>query len=171
MRRWSPSETDARSLLLGEACGVAASRAAAPAAPAINAITAPTGALSPSLSLISPSTPSSKASSTMLALSVSTSAIGSPRRMLSPGCLSHRMILPSSIVSESLGIVISLLIVWPFPYLARMRRRLTSTGCGAAKDHGARRRLSHGNSGTRLAYGGVFLHGGGIRRNDAADWR
>src|SRR6266404_821037 len=51
----------------------------------------------------------------MSALSVSTSAIASPGDILSPGCFSQRRILPSSMVSESLGIVISLLIFlcWP----------------------------------------------------------
>src|SRR5438128_11019270 len=41
----------------------------------------------------------------MLALSVSTSAMISPIVTLSPGCLSHLRILPSSIVSESFGMV------------------------------------------------------------------
>src|SRR5579864_3465624 len=57
----------------------------------------------------------------MSALSVSTSAIASPRAILSPGCLSQRRILPSSIVSESLGIVISFMMVRPFSYLTRKR--------------------------------------------------
>src|SRR5262250_2397231 len=43
----------------------------------------------------------------MLALSVSTSAITSPIATRSPGRLSHFRILPSSIVSESFGIVTS----------------------------------------------------------------
>src|SRR5260370_38012471 len=87
------------------------------------AITAPTGALSPSLNLICSSTPSSNDSSTMSALSVSTSAIASPRAILSPGCLSHRRILPSSIVSESLGIVISLLMIFRTQVSGQFLRR------------------------------------------------
>src|SRR5206468_12578985 len=43
----------------------------------------------------------------MLALSVSTSAMISPIATRSPGCLSHFRILPSSIVSESFGMVTS----------------------------------------------------------------
>src|SRR5215467_8894328 len=60
----------------------------------------------------------------MSALSVSTSAIASPRAILSPGCLSQRRILPSSIVSESLGIVISLLIVLAQQLLGQLFRGL-----------------------------------------------
>src|SRR5213594_373467 len=43
----------------------------------------------------------------MLALSVSTSAMISPIATRSPGCLSHLRILPSSMVSESFGMVTS----------------------------------------------------------------
>src|SRR5438094_546420 len=70
-------------------------------------MTAPTGALSPSFTRTSERTPSSKASSSMFALSVSTSASTSPIATLSPGCFSQRRIFPSSIVSESFGMVTS----------------------------------------------------------------
>src|SRR6516225_7868195 len=71
--------------------------------------------------------PSANDSSTMSALSVSTSAIGSPWWMGSPGCLSQRIILPSSMVSESLGITISLLMAGSF--------RLRGAGCCGALDN------------------------------------
>ena len=70
-------------------------------------MTAPTGALSPSFTRTSDRTPSSKASSSMFALSVSTSASTSPIATFSPGCFSQRRIFPSSIVSESFGMVTS----------------------------------------------------------------
>src|SRR5213080_3594229 len=76
-------------------------------ADARTAMTAPTGALSPSFTRTSERTPSSKASSSMFALSVSTSASTSPIATLSPGCFSQRRIFPSSIVSESFGMVTS----------------------------------------------------------------
>src|SRR5208283_2274570 len=68
----------------------------------------------------------------MSALSVSTSASASPRATLSPERLSQRRILPSSIVSESLGIVISLLIDGsPKIRLRQLLRRLYDiTGAG-----------------------------------------
>src|SRR5581483_6410004 len=50
----------------------------------------------------------SYASSSIVALSVSTSAMMSPIAIVSPGCFSHCSTLPSSIVSESFGIVTSI---------------------------------------------------------------
>ena len=70
-------------------------------------MTAPTGALSPSFTRTSDRTPSSYASSSMLALSVSTSARMSPIATRSPGFFSQRRIFPSSIVSESFGMLTS----------------------------------------------------------------
>ncbi len=54
------------------------------------------------------SVPSSTASTSMVALSVSISAITSPAATLSPSFFSHLETLPSSIVGESAGIRISI---------------------------------------------------------------
>jgi hypothetical protein len=51
--------------------------------------------------------PDSNASIGMVALSVSISAISSPVRTLSPSFLSHLTTVPSVIVSDNWGIVIS----------------------------------------------------------------
>ncbi|MBX3028140.1 hypothetical protein KF840_24900 [bacterium] len=70
---------------------------------ASTAITAPTVALCPSGILISRSTPLSDASSSTSALSVSTSAKGSPLATGSPGAFIQRMMTPDSMVSLSFG--------------------------------------------------------------------
>ncbi|EKS01050.1 hypothetical protein LEP1GSC125_1996 [Leptospira mayottensis 200901122] len=62
---------------------------------------APTGSRDPSGARISNKTPVSKASISMTALSVSTSAMISPGETESPFCLSQRTILPSDIVGLS----------------------------------------------------------------------
>ena len=74
---------------------------------AITASTAPTGDFSPSCTTITASVPLSNASIAMTALSVSTSAISSPALTLSPSFLCHLTTVPSVIVSDSCGIVIS----------------------------------------------------------------
>src|SRR6266853_2528204 len=56
------------------------------------------------------STPSSTASTSIVALSVSISARTSPARTVSPSLLTQRAILPSVIVGESAGISTSLVI-------------------------------------------------------------
>src|SRR5215813_2204802 len=96
------------------ASGVAAAGAPPPAeattalmssfASAMTAIRDPTGALLPAVTMILRSTPAPKASISTSALSVSTSARMSPLWTRSPSFLSHLMILPLSICSESLGI-------------------------------------------------------------------
>ena len=59
----------------------------------------------PSGTTIRPRTPSSTASTSMVALSVSISAITSPGLTESPSCLSQRASVPSSIVGDRAGIV------------------------------------------------------------------
>src|SRR5262244_2034400 len=72
----------------------------------------------------------------MLALSVSTSAITSPIATRSPGRLSHLRILPSSIVSESFGIVTSTGIGGPgWENLAPLRRDRRTRRLGLAAEH------------------------------------
>jgi hypothetical protein len=74
---------------------------------AITPTSAPTGPLCPSLRTAYASTPPSKVSIGIVALSVSISAISSPALTLSPSFLSHLTRVPSVIVSESCGIVSS----------------------------------------------------------------
>src|SRR3569833_2300934 len=75
------------------------------------AITALTFTLSvPSGTTILPILPSSTASTSMVALSVSISAITSPEETLSPSLTCHLASLPSSIVGESAGMVMLMLI-------------------------------------------------------------
>src|SRR5439155_2606040 len=71
---------------------------------AITPMSVPTGAWLPAGTRILRRTPEPNASISTSALSVSTSARMSPDWMRSPSCLSHLMILPISICSESLGI-------------------------------------------------------------------
>ena len=67
---------------------------------AITAITSPTGAACPSLSRMARNTPSPRATSSMVALSVSISASRSPAATWSPSALSHLTTCPSSMVGE-----------------------------------------------------------------------
>ncbi len=68
------------------------------------AMMAPSGTVSPSPTRILRSTPFVNACASIVALSVSISAIGSPVLTLSPSFFSHRESCPSSIVGESFGI-------------------------------------------------------------------
>ena len=90
--------------------GAGASAAPAPSAlspsPRISATFSPTFATPPSPTKISWSTPSSKASISMVALSVSTSARMSPISIWSPCFFFQRAMVPSTIVSLNLGMVI-----------------------------------------------------------------
>ena len=70
------------------------------------AITPPIGTVPPSPARIR-SVPSASASNVTVALSVSTSASGSPFETGSPSCLSQRTIVPSSIESDNRGITTS----------------------------------------------------------------
>jgi hypothetical protein len=70
----------------------------------MTAINWPSGALSPAWMIILRSTPLPSACISIVALSVSISASGSPMETLSPSFLSQREICPSSIVGESFGI-------------------------------------------------------------------
>src|SRR5438270_8456721 len=67
----------------------------------------------------------------MFALSVSTSARTSPIATRSPGCFIQRRILPSSIVSESFGMVTSTAIVRSSPGAVEAR------SAGAGRDRRA----------------------------------
>ena len=67
----------------------------------------PTGTFCPSFTATCASVPASDASYGMVALSVSTSTSSSPLLTLSPSCLCHFTTVPSVIVSESWGMVIS----------------------------------------------------------------
>ena len=90
------------------------------AAPApTRAITSPTGTLVPSSTTIW-TAPAISAACVTVALSVSISTRSSPASTVSPSCFSHRRIVPSSIESDSLGIVMS---VMGLPPAGRARRR------------------------------------------------
>ena len=83
--------------------------ASSPASPTA-AIGSPTATSSPSPQYCLMSTPSSKHSTSIVALSVSTSAIMSPLATASPSFLSQRTSVPTVIVSLSLGISMSVAI-------------------------------------------------------------
>mmetsp|Transcript_24212 Transcript_24212/g.46091 ORF Transcript_24212/g.46091 Transcript_24212/m.46091 type:complete len:249 (+) Transcript_24212:226-972(+) len=103
------------------AAGAATSAAGAGAAPpeklamtesmsdsdsAIKATASPTGAISPSPTMILAKKPSSKASTSMSALSDSTTMMASPASIESPSDLSQDTTLPSFMVEDSAGMVI-----------------------------------------------------------------
>ncbi len=91
----------------GAAFGAGAASALSPSAISV-AMTVPTFTLSvPSATRIFPITPSSTASNSIVALSVSISAIRSPDLTVSPSFTSHFASVPSSIVGERAGILIS----------------------------------------------------------------
>ena len=77
--------------------------AGAPPASTISASFAPITTSSPSAATICPSTPSTADSTSIAALSVSSSTSGSPALIASPGCLSQRRTLALSMVALSLG--------------------------------------------------------------------
>src|SRR5690606_13183609 len=95
----------------GAGAGAAAGAAASSPSPAIVAITVPTLTLSvPSGTRIEAIVPSSMASNSIVALSVSISARMSPDFTVSPSLTSHLASVPSSIVGESAGIFNSIAI-------------------------------------------------------------
>ena len=97
------------SVCAGGAAGLAAGADAASSSPAISAITAPTCTPSvPSGTRISITVPSSTASNSIVALSVSISARRSPDFTTSPTLTSHLASVPSSIVGERAGILSSI---------------------------------------------------------------
>src|SRR5690606_35468330 len=89
-----------------------------------------------------PITPSSTASTSMVALSVSISAITSPEATLSPSFFSHLLSVPSSMVGERAGIRISIGIIVPSPRsqqnigveLGCIRLRIVLGKIGAVRD-------------------------------------
>src|SRR4051794_39915802 len=72
---------------------------------AIIAMSWPSGAACPSLTMILRKTPLESACISIVALSVSISASGSPMETLSPSFFNQREICPSSIVGESFGMI------------------------------------------------------------------
>ena len=80
---------------------------------------------------ILPSVPSSTASTSIVALSVSISAMTSPATILSPSFFSHLARLPSSIVGESAGIRISIGISAPSLRVRCRSRARTTSGSGS----------------------------------------
>ena len=94
----------------GGVCGMVTASAAAaldvagPDSLAIRASTAPTGTVAPGCTTSSSRTPSSKTSTSMSPLLVSTTASASPRRMRSPGFFSHCVSVPLSMSAPSAGI-------------------------------------------------------------------
>src|SRR5579863_8112547 len=92
--------------------GAAAGFAAAPAAPSVICpSSAPTATVSPSLALISPSTPADGAGTSMVTLSVSSSTSGSSTATVSPAFLNQRPMVASVTDSPSVGTRISVM-VW-----------------------------------------------------------
>ncbi len=72
---------------------------------AIWAMVWPTGTTSPSWAVTALRTPEAGASSSIVTLSVSISAMGSPLRTVSPGALIQRRSLPVSWASSSAGMM------------------------------------------------------------------
>ena len=90
----------------GEGAGDGAAAALAPAA-SITATTVCTGTVWPSLTLISFSTPAVGAGISASTLSVEISKSGSSRSILSPGFLSHFVMVPSKMLSPIWGMMTS----------------------------------------------------------------
>ena len=87
----------------------------------------------PSGTRILPSTPSSTASTSMVALSVSISAITSPARTASPSFFNHRASVPSVMVGDSAGIRMLVAIGYaPLPGTILRTASATQSGCGNA---------------------------------------
>ena len=94
--------------------GAAAGFAAAPAAPSVICpSSAPTATVSPSLALISPSTPADGAGTSIVTLSVSSSTRGSSTATLSPAFLNQRPMVASVTDSPSVGTRISVMVCFP----------------------------------------------------------
>src|SRR3954451_8852326 len=98
----------------GAEAGLAAAGAAAGLAPAAPSLiwpsSAPTATVSPSLAMISPSTPADGAGTSMVTLSVSSSTKGSSTATASPAFLNQRPIVASVTDSPSVGTRISVMI-------------------------------------------------------------
>ena len=91
--------------------GAAAGFAAAPAAPSVICpSSAPTATVSPSLALISPSTPADGAGTSIVTLSVSSSTRGSSTATVSPAFLNQRPMVASVTDSPSVGTRISVMV-------------------------------------------------------------
>ena len=86
----------------------------------------------PSPTRILPSTPSSTASTSIVALSVSISAITSPARICSPSFFSQRDSVPSVIVGESAGIRMFVAIFPAPPQTIFFTASTIQSGCGSA---------------------------------------
>src|SRR5215475_890908 len=104
----------------GGAAGLAAAGAAAalaaPAAPSlIWPSSAPTATVSPSLAMISPSTPADGAGTSIVTLSVSSSTSGSSTATASPAFLNQRPMVASVTDSPSVGTRISVMVFPQYP--------------------------------------------------------
>ena len=126
---------------VGLGAGAAAADETSSPSPAITAITVPTFTLSvPSATRIFPITPSSTASNSIVALSVSISASRSPDFTVSPSLTSHLASVPSSMVGESAGILISIPMKVPVvgpgvacPSFAAVNPRVKPRSCAGAR--------------------------------------
>ncbi len=96
------------------------------------AISCPTGAVSPSLISRLRSTPSPRATTSMTALSVSTSARISPDLTASPSFFVHLTRRPSSIVGESASITTLVAIVYHSRYRTFFTAAVTFCASGFA---------------------------------------
>src|SRR6185295_16915135 len=98
----------------GAAAGLAAAGAAAGSAPAAPSFiwpsNAPTATVSPSLAMISPSTPADGAGTSIVTLSVSSSTNGSSTATASPAFLNQRPMVASVTDSPSVGTRISVMV-------------------------------------------------------------
>src|SRR5271154_4271914 len=101
---------------LAALAGAAAGLAAAPAAPSLICPSkAPTATVSPSLAVISPSTPAEGAGTSMVTLSVSSSTSGSSTATASPAFLNQRPMVASVTDSPSVGTRISVMVCFLNP--------------------------------------------------------
>ena len=110
--------------------GAAGASLASSPSPARRAITAPTATLSvPSAIMISLTTPSSTASTSIVALSVSISASKSPERTSSPSETSHFDKRPSVIVGDKAGILISIAMIFSLTFAKNAGFKRDQQGC------------------------------------------
>ena len=104
----------------------------------ISASLAPTATSAPSPARTAPSTPSTGDSTSIAALSVSSSTSGSPDLILSPGCFSQRSTLASSMVALSLGTRKSICPCPVKPATSRWRRYVPARGSRRPRAAGCR---------------------------------
>src|SRR4029077_13065119 len=120
----------------------------------------------PSATRILPSLPSSAASTSMVALSVSISAMTSPARTLSPSRTSHLTSFPSSMVGESAGMRISLGISFGKGSGRNVGEKLGRVGLGIAVRE--LRRLVHAGADLAVDLLQLGLAGAALLQNPVA---